>query len=99
MESADLARARLFLELSLSSLQANTKFYYSVGSTTQVLAGGDAHHFFMTSPLSGTAAPTRIWVLGDSGTADANSASVRDAYYGFAGSRYTNLWLMLGDHA
>jgi hypothetical protein len=47
----------------------------------------------------GTAKPTRIWVLGDSGTANANAVAVRDAYLNFAGTTHTNLWLMLGDNA
>ena len=45
------------------------------------------------------AQPTRIWVIGDSGTADANAAAVRDAYLNFTGTRHTDLWLMLGDNA
>lgn len=86
-------------EVALSGLLANTQYYYSVGSTTTVLAGGDTNHYFYTSPLSGTAVPTRIWVLGDSGTANSNAAAVRDAYLNLTGSQYTDLWLMLGDNA
>jgi acid phosphatase type 7 len=86
-------------EVQLTGLIANTQYYYSVGSTTTVLAGGDANHFFHTSPSSGVAQPTRIWVLGDSGTANANAAAVRDAYLNLTGSQYTDLWLMLGDNA
>jgi hypothetical protein len=85
--------------VALSGLSAGTKYYYSVGSQGQTLAGPDANHFFVTSPPTGTSAAARIWVLGDSGTADANARAVRDAYYGFNGSSYANLWLMLGDNA
>jgi hypothetical protein len=85
--------------VTLSGLSANTRYYYSVGSTTETIAGGDADHSFVTSPAVGTTAPTRIWVLGDSGTADANAQAVRNAYYSFAGSTQPNLWLMLGDNA
>jgi hypothetical protein len=38
-------------------------------------------------------------VLGDSGTANASAAAVRDAYLNVTGTQYTNLWLMLGDNA
>jgi hypothetical protein len=86
-------------EVTVSPLSPNTRYYYAVGSTTQTLAGGDANYFFVTAPSIGTAIPTRVWVLGDSGTADANARAVRDAYYGFAGSTSPNLWLMLGDNA
>jgi hypothetical protein len=86
-------------EVKVTGLAANTRYYYSVGSTTATLAGPDANHFFVTSPLPGAAKPTRVWVLGDAGTKDANQRAVRDAYYGFTGTRHTDLWLMLGDNA
>src|SRR5439155_20373767 len=66
---------------------------------SQVLASG-ADYYFVTPPAS--AKPTRIWAVGDSGTASAGSPGsrmVRDAYYAYAGTNYTDLWLMLGDNA
>ncbi len=86
-------------EVTVSGLSADTTYYYSIGTTTATLAGGDANHFFVTSPATGTTRPTRIWVLGDSGTANSNAQAVRDAYLNFAGATTTNLWLMLGDNA
>ncbi|HYV12785.1 MAG TPA: metallophosphoesterase [Pyrinomonadaceae bacterium] len=86
-------------EVLVTSLSPATKYFYSVGSTTQTLAGNDANHFFVTSPVAGTAVPTRIWVLGDSGTANTNAQAVSNAYLSFTGSTHTNLWLMLGDNA
>jgi len=83
----------------LDTLSADTTYYYAVGSSTEQLAGADADHFFITEPSPGTAKPTRAWILGDSGTADANAAAVRDAYYAFTGATHTDLWLMLGDNA
>ena len=86
-------------EVRLTNLIANTKYFYSIGTTTQTLAGNDTNHFFVTSPNAGQAAPYRVWVLGDSGTADANAQAVRNAYLTYTGSTYTNLTLMLGDNA
>jgi hypothetical protein len=86
-------------EVLVSGLSPATKYFYSIGSTSQVLAGNDVNHFFVTSPVPGTATPTRIWVLGDSGTANTNAQAVRNAYLNFTGSLHTNLWLMLGDNA
>src|SRR5215208_7132263 len=86
-------------EVLVTGLSPATKYFYSIGSTSQVLAGNDANHFFVTSPVAGAATPTRIWVLGDSGTADTNAQAVRNAYLNFTGSTHTNLWLMLGDNA
>lgn len=85
--------------VTLSGLSADTRYYYSVGTTTEVLAGGDADHTFVTAPVAGTAKKTRVWVLGDSGTADANASAVRNGFNTFAGSSIEDLWLMLGDNA
>src|SRR5215208_3678549 len=97
--NADNATQTTEHEVVLSNLSPATKYFYSVGSTTQTLAGNDTSHFFVTSPVAGTASPTRIWILGDSGTANANAQAVRNAYLNFTGSTHTNLWLMLGDNA
>jgi PKD repeat protein len=86
-------------EIQVPNLLPGTRYYYAVGTFGDMLAGGDADHFFETSPLAGTSQPTRVWVLGDSGTADASAMAVRDAYYSFTGDQHTNLWLMLGDNA
>jgi hypothetical protein len=85
--------------VTLGGLDPDTQYYYAVGSSSEVLAGDDVDHFFLTSPPVGTTKPTRIWVLGDSGTADGNAAAVRDAYQTFTGETHTDLWLMLGDNA
>jgi hypothetical protein len=86
-------------EAVLSGLAPDTRYYYSVGTSAGPLTGGDADTFFVTAPGAGVSRPTRVWVLGDSGTANASAAAVRDAYYAFAGTSHTDLWLMLGDNA
>jgi hypothetical protein len=85
--------------VTVSGLSPGTRYYYSVGSTTATIAGNDPGHTFVTPPTAGTAKAFRTWILGDSGTADANASRVRDAYLAFTGSRGTDLWLMLGDNA
>ncbi len=86
-------------EVLVANLVPGTRYYYAIGTTTVLAVGNDERHFFVTPPAAGTRTPLRIWVLGDSGTADANSRAVRDAYLDFTGSLRTNLWLMLGDNA
>jgi hypothetical protein len=86
-------------EVAVSGLSPDTQYFYSVGTTTTTLAGGDSTYFWMTFPPAGTPAPTRIWVLGDSGTANSSATAVRDAYFSATGTRHTDLWLMLGDNA
>ncbi len=85
--------------MALSGLSFDTRYYYSVGSSGQTLSGGDTGHFFATAPNPGTAKATRVWVLGDSGTADSRARAVRDAYKSYTGTADTDLWLMLGDNA
>ena len=86
-------------EVVLSGLNPDTRYFYSVGSTTAVVAGGDAGHFFRTAPVPGTRRPIRVWALGDSGTANANAAAVAAAYAVYPDQRRTDVWLMLGDNA
>lgn len=83
----------------LNGLQSNTRYYYSIGTPDQELAGGDARHFFITAPAVGAPRSTRIWVLGDSGSVTPELLSVRDSYLAYTGQRGTDLWLMLGDNA
>jgi hypothetical protein len=85
-------------EITLTRLLPDTKYFYSIGTSTQMLAG-DATYFFRTSPLPGPAHPTRIWAIGDFGTGFPAQQNVRDAYYAFTGTRHTDAWLMLGDNA
>jgi hypothetical protein len=86
-------------EVLVSGLSPDTRYYYSVGSSTFVVAGGDSSHTFVTSPPHGTDKATRIWVLGDSGNPALFSIAVRDAFDDYTGARGTDLWLMLGDNA
>jgi hypothetical protein len=68
-----------------------------------VLTGGDDSCSFTTFPAAGSAVPTRIWVLGDSGTGKADGKSgadkVRDGYEKSKFYKQPNVWLMLGDNA
>ncbi len=85
-------------QVTVTGLSPNTKYYYSVGTAAAPLAG-DSSYFFTTAAPAGTNRATRIWAIGDAGTGDAKQKAVRDAYAAYAGSKYTNLWLMLGDNA
>jgi hypothetical protein len=85
-------------QVTLTGLNPNTQYFYSAGNAAGPLTTNSALTFY-TSPVAGSSQPVRVWVLGDSGTANASAAAVRDAYYSFTGTRYTDLLLMLGDNA
>jgi hypothetical protein len=82
--------------VTLNGLQPGTRHFYAVMDGATVLSGGADHHFvtFPDAPK-----PTRLWVIGDSGTATAQAQAVYDQYRAFTGSRDTDVWLMLGDNA
>lgn len=94
--------------VELSGLAAKTQYYYGVGTSAQVLAGGDVAHRFRTVPLAGDPDPQHLWVIGDCGAtslplcggpANGNAASVRDGYFAWTIDTTPDLWLMLGDNA
>ncbi|PAJ76268.1 hypothetical protein CJF42_00835 [Pseudoalteromonas sp. NBT06-2] len=87
-------------EVVLSGLSADTRYYYSIGSTgNDGILLGDNSTYFETSPTPGTATPTRMWVVGDAGTKNNNQRNVYNAYLAETGSQYTDLFIMLGDNA
>lgn len=86
-------------EIRISSLLPHQQYFYAIGSEAGALGSGPDYRF-VTPPVPGSSEqPIRVWVLGDSGTANANAAAVRNAYSTFTGTTATNLWLMLGDNA
>ncbi|MFT5123627.1 MAG: hypothetical protein ACI9QL_001814 [Candidatus Omnitrophota bacterium] len=86
-------------EVVLTGLTTATTYFYSIGSSTEVLAGDDPDHFFKTAPSVGTSTPTRIWLLGDAGTGNSSARAVRNAYLGLNDGVFTDLLIMLGDNA
>ena len=85
-------------EVRVGSLSPDTQYFYGIGSTAGTLVSG-ADCTLFTAPPVGSLLPTRVWVLGDSGTGDAVAAAVRNGYTSYARGRYTDVWLMLGDDA
>lgn len=90
--------------LALTNLAPGTRYYYSIGTGTEELAGGPGCHF---STAPSRAKPTRIWAIGDAGTSNQplfpgyvqNQRGVRDAYYSYTAGRDTDVMLLLGDNA
>lgn len=86
-------------EVRLTNLQPDTRYFYAVGNSTNLLAGPGSEYFFITHPPVGTPKPTRVWVIGDAGRANANQAAVRDGFDNYNGTNLVHLWLQLGDNA
>jgi hypothetical protein len=87
-------------EVAVTKLEADTKYFYSVWDGSKQLAGGE-EFFFRTHPAPGTVRPIRVWVVGDSGTADARQAAVYSAMQTYVKdqNRPLDLYLHVGDMA
>ena len=85
--------------VTLTNLEADTRYYYFIGATNTTLAGPDTNYFFLTHPWPGTPKPVRVWVIGDAGTYNANQVAVRNAFETFNGAHPLHAWLQLGDNA
>lgn len=83
-------------EILLQDLLSDTTYYYQIA--TDFPFTGEVHTF-NTAPAAGSKTPVRVWLIGDSGTADENASAVRDNFYAFNGSSQTDVWIMLGDNA
>jgi acid phosphatase type 7 len=84
--------------VTLTGLTANTRYYYSIGSTIQTLQG-DANNYFKTMPVVGSTQKIRILAMGDMGTHSTQQVNVRNAWQTFNGTNYTDAWILLGDNA
>ncbi|WP_309640777.1 fibronectin type III domain-containing protein [Flavobacterium sp.] len=85
-------------EVTLTGLTPNTKYFYSIGTTSQTLQG-DLKNNFITAPVVGSTTPVRIWGIGDFGTGSNNQLNVRNSYMNYTGTTPTNIWMWLGDNA
>lgn len=82
--------------VALTGLRPDTTYYYNVGGEDGPSMGSTGSNLYFTTAPE-TSRPVRFWAIGDSGSANAAAAAVRDAYLDLGGR--TDLWLMLGDNA
>ncbi len=89
-------------ELRVTGLSADTKYYYSVGTTTAVIQG-DVANYFQTVPPAATTRKIRIAAFGDCGTNSLNHQSGSlTAYRNYLTSNNleaADAWILLGDNA
>lgn len=93
--------------VTVSGLNPDTKYFYSIGSVGGAFVGDDTDHFFRTFPTPGAARPFRIFATGDGGflnstsnpALSAHAVLVRDAYYAYTAGTPTDLFMPLGDNA
>lgn len=101
LEKAEL-KASTHHELTLSDLEANSKYFYALYTGDGLLADAPTQYFY-TAPESTTTQEITIWAMGDFGDFSKqvyidNQQAVSDAYKAFNPGK-TDLWVWLGDHA
>ncbi|GAB4023853.1 hypothetical protein GCM10028773_43070 [Spirosoma koreense] len=86
-------------ELMVTGLTLDSRYFYSIGTTTQVLQQGP-DNYFLTAPPTDTKRKIRIVSFGDCGQNPGNNqTSVRDAFLTYRGTNPTDLWLLVGDNS
>jgi hypothetical protein len=86
-------------EVLLIDLQPFTKYYYTIGSDTQVLQGDSENYFYTAKPANSMNSTFRVWVTGDFGVGSSNQILVKNAYKNYVGNSPANFWIWLGDNA
>lgn len=84
--------------VQISGLTADTKYWYTIGSSTQTLQATNTN-YFLTLPLSNTTRKLRFLALGDCGTNSANQVNVKNTFINYIGSNDIDAMLLLGDNA
>lgn len=82
----------------VNGLTPDTKYYYSIGTSTSMLQG-DEENYFVSSPSPNSVQKIRLWATGDFGIGTISASQVRNAFYNYIDTNYTNGWLWLGDNA
>ncbi|MDB5272474.1 MAG: hypothetical protein JWO58_841 [Chitinophagaceae bacterium] len=98
-QSEVLAGAVTDHTITITGLLPYTKYFYSVGSSTEGMLQGDADNYFVTSPTIGAEGNYKFWVIGDCGNNSTNQKNVLDQYNTYIGADTTNGWLTMGDNA
>ncbi len=84
----------------ITGLAPATRYYCAIHDGERRIAGGE-EYFSRTSPPHGSQTPTRIWVVGDSGTGGVDQRAVRDAMRSLveAEARPLDTYIHVGDMA
>jgi predicted MPP superfamily phosphohydrolase len=82
----------------IGGLTADTKYWYTIGSTTTVLQQTNTN-YFLTLPLDNTTRKLRFLAIGDCGNNSTNSANVKNTFINYIGANDVDAMILLGDNA
>ena len=84
--------------VQITGLTAETKYWYTIGSSTQTLQATNTN-YFLTLPLSNTTRKLRFLALGDCGNNSANQVNVKNTFINYIGTNDVDAMILLGDNA
>ncbi|MBS1734204.1 MAG: metallophosphoesterase [Bacteroidetes bacterium] len=82
----------------ISGLAADTKYYYTIGSSIQTFQWG-TDNYVLTMPASNSTRKLRFLALGDCGNASANQVDTKNAFLNYIGNNEVDALITLGDNA
>jgi predicted MPP superfamily phosphohydrolase len=82
----------------IGGLSADTKYWYTIGTTTLVLQQTNTN-YFLTLPPSNTTRKLRFLAIGDCGNASTNQVDVKNSFINYIGSNDVDAMLTIGDNA
>ncbi len=97
-QSVVVTGSRTSHAVQLTGLTPYTKYYYSIGTNTEILQSG-VQNYFLTSPLPNAEGKYTFWAIGDMGDNSTRQRAVRDRFNSYMGTNMTNGWILLGDNA
>lgn len=87
-------------EAYISGLEPSTKYYYALYDGEKRLTPSEDSYYLKTHPKVGTNAPSRFWIVGDSGTGGEAQKRVHDGLNAYLGKeRELDGYLHVGDMA
>ncbi|MEP7237118.1 MAG: metallophosphoesterase [Ferruginibacter sp.] len=82
----------------IGGLSADTKYWYTIGSTTLTLQATNTN-YFLTLPPSNTTRKLRFLAIGDCGVGSANQTNIMNTFKNYIGSNDVDAMILLGDNA
>lgn len=82
----------------IGGLSADTKYWYTIGTTTTVLQQTSTN-YFLTLPPSNTTRKLRFLAIGDCGNNSTNQVNVKNTFINYIGSNDIDAMILIGDNA
>ncbi len=82
----------------IGGLSADTKYWYTIGTTTVVLQQTNTN-YFLTLPPANTTRKLRFLAIGDCGNNSTNQANTKNAFLSYIGANDIDGMLTIGDNA